>query len=222
MQVDPNINSYIEAFLGPLKIKIAEQGICSNPSPNATLFARPLCLMREKETCDTVDTHFKPFMDTLHELEKKSILVVTDHGDGTRRCVHDVIIQTELSMIDGKMADLIQEDSGAFCHYCNVIHAEANSIERIEQGFTIENSVEDAQALESGELSYYDKGRTGQVSHGLCCHQMCGHNWELLKITGGQHIAEFSEQSSEAWNKHILAFKSGPGARARQTSIPIH
>lgn len=51
---------------------------------------------------------------------------------------------------------------------------------------------------------------------------MCGHNWELLKITGGQHIAEFSEQSSEAWNKHILAFKSGPGARARQTSIPIH
>ena len=203
MQVDPNINSYIEAFLGPLKIKIAEQGICSNPSPNATLFARPLCLMREKETCDTVDTHFKPFMDTLPELEKKSILVVTDHGDGTRRCVHDVIIQTELSMIDGKMADLIQEDSGAFCHYCNVIHAEANSIERIEQGFTIENSVEDVQALESGELSYYDKGRTGQVHQPLNSRPMQFYGITYQKLSALDHMEKllYYLVSGQTWSE---------------------
>ena len=50
-------------------------------------------------------------------------------------------------------------------------------------------------------------------------HSMCGHNWELFEITNGTPIAIFSEQGSEAWNKYIRAFKSGPAARARQTSV---
>ena len=50
-------------------------------------------------------------------------------------------------------------------------------------------------------------------------HSMCGHNWELFQITNGAPIAIYSEQGSEAWNKHIRAYKSGPAARARQTSI---
>ena len=29
-------------------------------------------------------------------------------------------VHTELSMIDGKMVDLIQGDSGSFCHYFNI------------------------------------------------------------------------------------------------------
>ena len=50
-------------------------------------------------------------------------------------------------------------------------------------------------------------------------HIMCAHDWELFRLSQGQPIAIFSEQGSEAWNKSIRAFKSGPGARARQTSI---
>ena len=38
-------------------------------------------------------------------------------------------------------------------------------------------------------------------------------------MTNGAPIAVFSEQGSEAWNKHMRAYKSGPAARARQTSI---
>ena len=50
-------------------------------------------------------------------------------------------------------------------------------------------------------------------------HSMCGHNPELFTITKGAPIAIYSEQGSEAWNKHIRSYKSGPAARARQTSI---
>ena len=41
-------------------------------------------------------------------------------------------------MIDGKMVDIIQEDSGSFCHYCKATRKEANDITRIMQGFQIE------------------------------------------------------------------------------------
>ena len=64
---------------------------------------------------------------------------------------------TETSMIDGKMLDLIQGDSGAFCHYCNVTREEANNIETIKNGFVIEKTAEGClakwQSLESGALA---------------------------------------------------------------------
>ena len=50
-------------------------------------------------------------------------------------------------------------------------------------------------------------------------HSMCGHSWELFQLNGGASIAVYSEQSSEAWNKHIRAYKSGAAAKARQTSV---
>ena len=53
-------------------------------------------------------------------------------------------------------------------------------------------------------------------------HQMCGHSHELFEMTDGKPIAVYSEQSGEAWNKHIKAFKSGPAARARQTSLALN
>ena len=55
--------------------------------------------------------------------------------------------------------------------------------------------------------------------HSPSVHSVCGHNWEVFEITGGAPIAIFSEQGSEAWNKFIISYKSGPAARARQTSI---
>ena len=53
-------------------------------------------------------------------------------------------------------------------------------------------------------------------------HQMAAHAWELFEITEGKPISTYSEQAGEAWNKHIRAFKSGPGARARQSSIMVN
>ncbi len=53
-------------------------------------------------------------------------------------------------------------------------------------------------------------------------HQMCAHSWELFEMTNGKPIATYAEQSGEAWNKHIRAYKSGPAARARQCSIRLN
>ena len=53
-------------------------------------------------------------------------------------------------------------------------------------------------------------------------HQMCAHSWELFSLTEGRPIAIYAEQSGEAWNKHIRAYKSGPSARARQCSIKLN
>ena len=53
---------------------------------------------------------------------------------------------------------------------------------------------------------------------------MCtiAHSWKLFLLTEGKPIAEYSEQSGEAWHKYIRAFKSGAGARARQSSIELN
>ena len=53
-------------------------------------------------------------------------------------------------------------------------------------------------------------------------HQMSAHSWELFLLTNGGPIAIYAEQSGEAWNKHIRAYKSGPAAKARQCSIKLN
>ena len=365
-------SSYLGGFWCPLKIFSANQELLwNNPLPNSILFARPVSLVREKETRESVTEHFKPHMDKLAEMEKET----TTLGGA---CSANV--RTEISMIDGKMADLIQGDSGAFCHYCHVDREDANDITRITEGFQIVKTAEKClkayeesggsggkvsskerggqchEPLNIRDIRYYGithqklrsldhmekvlyhlvSGQThtwsesnynvkdalkagkkevqehirkklgflidtptsggGNTDTGgiadrffapesrdeicsmilkssdrdayrkllqlynmvlsvcqsvdpakkavpsevkaLChelmifektkfpwamlspsIHSMCAHNWELFQLNKGESIAIFSEQGSEAWNKHIRAFKSGPSARARQTSI---
>ena len=53
-------------------------------------------------------------------------------------------------------------------------------------------------------------------------HQMAAHSGQLFELTDGKPIATYAEQSGEAWNKYIRAFKSGPSSRARQSSIELN
>eukprot|EP00795_Rhopilema_esculentum_P005009 gene5009-115_t len=53
-------------------------------------------------------------------------------------------------------------------------------------------------------------------------HQICAHSWEMFSLRNGKAIAIHTEQSGEAWKKHICAYKSGPSARARQCSIRLN
>ena len=69
------------------------------------------------------------------------------------------------------------------------------------------------------ELMVFEKTHFPWAQISPSVHSMCAHNPALFMMTGGAPIAIFSEQGSEAWNKHIRAYKSGPGARARQRSI---
>ena len=53
-------------------------------------------------------------------------------------------------------------------------------------------------------------------------HAMCSHAWQLFDMAAGQPIAVFSEQAQEHWNKNVLSYKSGGGARARQHSVRLN
>ena len=48
-------------------------------------------------------------------------------------------------MIDGKMASILQGDSGSPCHYCDLTVAEINDMINIINGFTINKSFETCQ-----------------------------------------------------------------------------
>ena len=51
---------------------------------------------------------------------------------------------------------------------------------------------------------------------------MAAHSGQLFELTQGKPIAIYAEQSGEAWNKFIRAYKSGPAAHARQCSIELN
>ena len=369
--------SYIGIFWCPLSIHVNDALFWSNILPNSTMYSRPICLMREKENRESVQEHFKPYIDEMHAMETEESYINIG-GKSQLLSVH-----TELSMVDGKMVDLIQGDAGSFCHYCYVTRAQANDLTCILQGFVIEKSVQEMlekwDQIESGEMSYEDPKRGGQchkpmnnadlrffaimhqklrsldnclkmlyhlvsgqthtwsesnpnvkdaikkakkecIDHirkecrflvdcptqiggntntgpladnffssehrlKICnvirkssdrvafaellsyfnkmlsitqqcditrivkidmvkqlgqqlmvfykqnfpfamispsVHQMCAHSWELFSMTDGKPIAVYAEQSVEAWNKHIRAFKSGPSSRARQCSIKLN
>ena len=125
--------------------------------PNSILHARPVCLVREKETRESVSEHFKPYMDKLAEIEMGLVPITSESS---------AQVVTELSMMDGKMVDIVQGDSGAFCHYCNATRADANDLTKINNRFRIEKSADKCleiwESIESGEMSYSDKERKRQ------------------------------------------------------------
>ena len=370
-------SSYLGIFWCPLKINVNNVVVWTNILPNSTMFSRPLCLMREKENRESVLTNFQPY---IQEVERYETSVNDQNFDG-----HSVKLSshTEISMVDGKMVDLIQGDSGSFCHYCYATNKQGNDLTCIMQGFVIEKTAEDMlqkwEAVEAGDMQYTDVKRSGQchrplnntalryfaimhqklrsldnclkllyhlvsgqthtwsetnanmkdaikavneetIDHirkecgflvdcptpnggntntgpiaqrffapenrnSVCgkinnssdksaykellsyfnrmlsitqssdmsrvvdvekvkalgrdlmihykrsfpwamispsVHQMAAHSWELFAMNGGKPIAVFAEQSGEAWNKYIRAYKSGPGSRARQCSIKLN
>ena len=115
-----------------------------------------------KRNRESVLQHFKPYIDSAHEMEESSDFYINDIKTSLK-------VNTELSMIDGKMVDLIQGDSGSFCHYCKVTRNQANDITRILQGFLMEKSADEMletwNNLEGGHISYNDPSRAGQ------CHK---------------------------------------------------
>ena len=64
-------------------------------------------------------------------------------GKGVQFTLRDVqcklAVNAEVSMIDGKMADFLQGDSDAYCHYCNITKSDGNDVERLldSEGFPI-------------------------------------------------------------------------------------
>ena len=117
-----NESSYLGVFWCPLNVKVNNLVVWTNILPNSTMYSRPLCLVREKENRESVLANFQPYIDEAERLETP---VQDQNFNG--HCV-DICFNTELSMVDGKMVDLIQGDSGSFCHYCNATRKQANDL----------------------------------------------------------------------------------------------
>ena len=152
-------NNYIGSFWCPLDIKDKDENVLwKNPLPNSILYARPTALVKAKETRENIKEHFEPTLDDLVAMENVPFL------SSSGRLMH---VKTEISMVDGKMVDLLMGDSGSFCHYCNVTRLKANQLHEIlQKNFNIEKSYEEImktwEALENGDIAYNDPLRHGQ------------------------------------------------------------
>lgn len=183
--------SYLGGFWCPLQVEHNHDIIWKNPIPNSILYARPVCLLRGKEDRETVTEHFKPIMDQLTVIENEPILFNVPISDNVfNSCSGNVV--TEVSMIDGKMADILQGDSGAFCHYCTVTRAEANDLRRIEEGFFIEKSFDTCmeiwEGMQSGEIPYHDKKQAGQVHEPITSKNMRFYGITHQKLCSLDHM----------------------------------
>lgn len=159
--IETDSSNYIGAFWCPLEVKQGSELIWTNPTPNSILYARPICLMREKESRESVLEHFSQFMTELVEMENGNLNVTVNEEP------YNLDISTEFSMCDGKMASILQGDSGAWCHYCFATKNEANDLTLIlQKSFTISKTYENVNQiwneLESGAMSYSDPARSGQ------------------------------------------------------------
>jgi hypothetical protein len=153
--------NYICSFWCPLEIKDSKnQVIWTNPTPNSITFARPVILVKAKETRESVKEYFKATLSQLPKNETQPIL----SKNGLQ-----IFVKTEISMVDGKMVDLLVGDSGAFCHYCKCSRSDANDLVCILHGFTIDKNYNDVlstwRRLENGKILYKDTERHGQ------CHE---------------------------------------------------
>ena len=124
-------NNYIGAFWSPLILKMDNEVVWENPLPNSILYCRPVCLIREKENKESIFKHFKLIIDTAVNIERNGLLL--EYAGSSI----PLNINIEISMVDGKMVDILQGDSGSFCHYCYVSRQEANDLTCILQGFLI-------------------------------------------------------------------------------------
>ena len=172
---DDSSKNYLGAFWTPLTIKVDGEFSFENKFRNSLFMSRPVFLTREKENRESIKEHFKPVINEANELETSQQIQIKLHGSIT---TIKLKVHTEVSMIDGKMADLIQGDSGSPCHYCKATTAQINDVSTILQGFTIEKTVEEMKstfnAVQTGELHYDDPQRAGQ------CHEPL--NFQNLKF----------------------------------------
>ena len=154
-------NSFLLSCYCPLELRCNDEVLWTNPVPNSTAYARPVSLTRTTEDRDVLSIELEPSFAVIRKDYSADIVVGSENVN--------ITCKTECSMIDGKMASLLQGDSGAFCHLCHVTRADANDTVLISQGFQITKDYKSCldawKKLDSGEISYSSSERQGQ------CHE---------------------------------------------------
>eukprot|EP00112_Aurelia_sp_Birch-Aquarium-sp1_P026820 Seg975.1 transcript_id=Seg975.1/GoldUCD/mRNA.D3Y31 product="hypothetical protein" protein_id=Seg975.1/GoldUCD/D3Y31 len=153
-------------------------------------YTRPIQLAKAKESRNFVASFFPKLQSDLDSLRSPHEVA------GVAR---NVVIDTKISMIDGKMVDILHGDSGAFCHYCDISKNDASSFDVIIKagvgGMPISKTVEECKhrwklrwklgwkLVESGEIDYKDSQRKGQchLYHLYHLYHLCSrYNYFIL------------------------------------------
>ena len=168
-----NSDSFVGVFMTPMLISVdsGDQNVVlwQNPTPNSTFRTRPIHLYKAKESRSFVEEIFPRIQAAIDSLS------IPHHIEGLSR---KAAITTKMTMVDGKMVNILQGDSGSFCHYCDIKRDEASDFHHIASldagGMPITKTIEECKSrwnlVESGEIGYRDPLRAGQCHKPLISH----------------------------------------------------
>ena len=168
-----NSDSFVGVFMTPMLISVDSRDqnvvLWQNSTPNSTFRTRPIHLYKAKESRSFVEEIFPRIQAAIDSLS------IPHHIEGLS---HKAAITTKMTMVDGTMVNILQGDSGSFCHYCDIKRDEASDFHHIASldagGMPITKTIEECKSrwnlVESGEIGYRDPLRAGQCHKPLISH----------------------------------------------------
>ena len=120
----------------------------------------------------------------------------------------NITCATKCSMVDGKMVGLLQGDTSAFCHMCDVTRTDANDMMLMNEGFHINKDYESCKLawtkLNSGTISYQSIERKGQchepiAQNDLFCFSILHH--KLRSLDFAQKILYHLVAGQKTWSE---------------------
>ncbi|CAL4122372.1 unnamed protein product, partial [Meganyctiphanes norvegica] len=122
----------------PYRLVNLEKGLTvwEEKSPNSPEACRPLFIMETKEERNILKKLIPPVQDEITDLKVNGIHIDLGHNKAIVYC------HITMSMVDGKMQDLLLGTGGSFCNVCKVSKADSQNLEIIEQGFQMDRSIE--------------------------------------------------------------------------------
>ena len=169
-------DNFLGVFMTPMSISVtSETGpvvLWRNPTPNSIFLTRPIHIFKAKESRGFTESIFPELQASLDDLA---------YPRKVNGFSKQVDIDTKFTMIDRKMLDILQGDSGAFCHYCDIKRADASNFQLISASGaggmpitkTIEECYERWELVESGEISQNNPLRAGQCHKPLLTQSGC-------------------------------------------------
>ena len=160
--------NFLRVFMTPMSIVCnvddASVVLWKNPLPNSIFYTRPIQLFKATETRSVIEQIFPNLQSSMDSLE------IPHQIEGL---FHKCSITTKVTMIDGKMTDILQGDSGAFCHYCDIKRDNASDplvlFEYGAGGMHITKTIEECyrrwSLVQSGDIGYNNPLRASQ------CHK---------------------------------------------------
>ena len=160
--------NYLGVFMTPIAVTVVSGDdmitVWENLSPKSIFYTRPVILLQAKESRSIIEKIFPGIQKSIDKLRMPHTV------DGI---INPVFVDTQISMIEGKMVHIVLGDSAALCHYCDVSQNDTSRLSYLTSvgvggmptAKTVEECLERWQLVQSGEIAYDSVKRRGQ------CHK---------------------------------------------------